>query len=95
MGTAKELQLSMLGAIPPFVGMLDLEDFWRTKLPLFKAGAVHNKPIIGSSKVAIPFLVNSLKDLDHRTQIPSTTRCSLEALYNPYSISPSKHLHLF
>ncbi|KAJ6995182.1 hypothetical protein NC653_017846 [Populus alba x Populus x berolinensis] len=75
MGTAKELQLSMLGAIPPFVGMLDLEDFWsvkfdalyaiclynlgigngcwcRTKLPLFKAGAVHYQHAEGRKAIS-------------------------------------------
>lgn len=127
--------LSMLGAIPPLVGMLDLEDFECqidalyallnlgigndvNKAAIVKAGAVHkmlkiiespnaanpsvseaivanflglsaldsNKPIIGSSG-AIPFLVNSLKDLDHKNR-SQAQQDALRALYN-LSISPS------
>ncbi|KAB5553405.1 hypothetical protein DKX38_010716 [Salix brachista] len=127
--------LSMVGAIPPLVGMLDLEDFECqidalyallnlgigndvNKAAIVKAGAVHkmlkiiespnaanpsvseaivanflglsaldlNKPIIGSSG-AVPFLVNSLKDLDRKNG-SQAKQDALRALYN-LSISPS------
>ncbi|KAJ8751769.1 hypothetical protein K2173_025950 [Erythroxylum novogranatense] len=127
--------LAMLGAIPPLVGMLDLEDVEShiaclyallnlgigndmNKAAIVKAGAVHkmlkiiyssnapspsvseaivanflglsaldcNKPIIGSSG-AIPFLVKTLQDLDHKSSAQAK-QDALRALYN-LSIFPS------
>ncbi|KDP33528.1 hypothetical protein JCGZ_07099 [Jatropha curcas] len=121
--------LSMLGAIPPLVGMLDEEDIESqiaslyallnlgigndaNKAAIVKAGAVHkmlkiiespnppntsvseaivanflglsaldsNKPIIGSSG-AIPFLVNALKNSDHKSSTQAK-QDALRALYN-------------
>ncbi|OAY27471.1 U-box domain-containing protein 12 [Manihot esculenta] len=121
--------LAMLGAIPPLVGMLDVEEVESqiaslyallnlgigndaNKAAIVKAGAVHkmlkiiespsppnpsvseaivanflglsaldsNKPIIGSSG-AIPFLVNVLKDLDHKSS-DQAKQDALRALYN-------------
>ncbi|KAJ9184086.1 hypothetical protein P3X46_007862 [Hevea brasiliensis] len=121
--------LAMLGAIPPLVGMLDVEDVESqiaslyallnlgigndaNKAAIVKAGAVHkmlkiiespsppnpfvseaivanflglsafdsNKPIIGSSG-AIPFLVDALEDLDHKSSLQAK-QDALRALYN-------------